>query len=190
MRTPFCSRPAFGVPSARLSRHWIRGRSGGSGFFAGRLGGGGAGAGAGARAVAARATPASEGPPSRAASGTSAPTRASSATQAHGPRRRRRGPRDAAQAGQQWRAWWRGERGRLTGSDANKSRGISVQRALWTAPVDAARARREATTVTGRARLVVAVGALVVLAAGSPAAAAPGLLLGPPAVGGVTVQAP
>ena len=44
--------------------------------------------------------------------------------------------------------------------------------------------------MTGRARLGLAVGALVALAAGSPAAAAPGLLSGTPAVGGVTVHAP
>ncbi|MEZ0285906.1 MAG: hypothetical protein ACAH79_11815, partial [Thermoleophilia bacterium] len=44
--------------------------------------------------------------------------------------------------------------------------------------------------MTGRARLGLAVGALVALAAGSPAAAAPGLLSGTPAVGCVTVHAP
>ena len=44
--------------------------------------------------------------------------------------------------------------------------------------------------MTGRARLGLAVGALVALAAGSPAAAAPGLIAGTPAVGRVTVQAP
>jgi lysophospholipase L1-like esterase len=44
--------------------------------------------------------------------------------------------------------------------------------------------------VTGRARLGLAVGAALALAAGSPAAAAPGLLSGTPALGGVVVQAP
>ncbi len=44
--------------------------------------------------------------------------------------------------------------------------------------------------MTGRARLGLAVGALLALLAGSPAIAAPGFLSGSPAVGGVVVHAP
>src|SRR5215207_6414422 len=151
MRTPFTRPPAFALPWASLSCQAIRGRSGGSGFFTGRFGGGGVGAGAGAGAAAARATAGLDGPPSSAASGTSAATSASRATQAQGPRPRRRArpPTEAAQAGQQWSACRRADRGRVTAADANKSRGISVQSALWTARVDASPGPREYPAVTG-----------------------------------------